>query len=298
MMLPDDQGAAPAAAADNAAPAPHVSESIPVQTNIPEPVQVAVDAPADPAAPPASAADPVDGAAAADIEGRQPVQKLPDWAQKKLADTAFEAREAKREAKRLADELEALRNPPAAPVAAPSTADADAARAAAPAGGYKTQAEFDAAVQAEANTRASNAAAEQARADFDRQCNDVWAKGTEAYKDDFAAAVQNLQGVGAMNPDILNMVLATDDPAKVLLDLGSNPDRAAGLLAMPAAKRAVEIAKIAVAVPPKKAADPISKAPPPIRPIEGSARVSPDLKDDDDDATWFAKREAQVRANA
>lgn len=297
MMLPDDLGAAPAAADDNAAPAPHVSESIPVQTNTPEPVQVAVETPDEPAA---AAVEPVDAAAAADIEGRQPVQKLPDWAQKKLADTAFEAREAKREAKRLADELEALRNPPAAVVepAAASAADADAARAAAPAGGYKSQAEFDAAVQAEADNRTNQARAAEAQADFDRQCNDVWDKGTEAYKDDFAAAVQNLQGVGAMNKDILDLVLASDDPAKVLLDLGSNPDRAAELLAMPAAKRAVEIAKMSVAAPAKKVADPISKAPPPIRPIEGSARVSPDLRDDDDDATWFAKREAQVRANA
>lgn len=293
-MLPDEQDAAPAAAET---PAVHASDNIPVQTNAPEPLQVAQDAPEAAAEPVAAVVS--DEAAAADIEGRQPVQKLPDWAQKKLADTAFEAREAKREAKRLADELEELRKPVDAAPAAPSNVDADAARAAAPAGGYKTQAEFDAAVQQEANARAAQAREVEAINSFNRACDDVYNKGVETYKGDFEAAVQNLQNVGAMNKDILDMVLATDDPAKVLLDLGANPDRAAELIALPPAKRAVEIAKLSVAAPAaKKTPDPISKAPPPIRPIEGSARVSADLKDDDDDATWFAKREAQVRANA
>lgn len=290
-MPPDEQDAALAVA--DTAPAPHASDNIPVQTNAPEPLQVATETPAVSVD---AVPEVVDTNAAADIEGRKPVEKLPEWAQKRLNEQAFEAREAKREAKRLADELEAMRNPPAPTAAAPVNADAEAARAAAPVGGYKTQAEFDAAVQAEANNRSAQAAAQAATADFDRQCNDVWAKGTETYKTDFEAAVQNLQGVGAMNKDILDLVLATDDPAKVLLDLGSNPDRAAELLGMTPAKRAVEIAKLAVAIPAKKTPEPISKVPPPIRPIEGSARVSAELKDDDDDQTWFAKREAQVRA--
>jgi hypothetical protein len=262
------------------------------------PVQDAGGAPlvSDNAAPPA-AAEPVQDTpeAAADAdEPRKPVQKLPDWADKKLREAAFSEREAKRKAKELEAEIERLRAGSQPAPTAPNAADTAAASANAPAGGYGSPADFNAAVQAEASRRAQNEAAQRAEADFNAACNNVWNKGSEAYKGDFQQAVANLQSVGVMNRDVLDLVLATEDPAKVLFDLGSDPDKASALLDMSPAKRAVEIAKLAVA-PVKKTPDPLSNAPAPVRPVEGGARVMGEPRDEDDDATYFAKRVAQKR---
>lgn len=292
-MQLDDELAATAAAEDSATEKPHISESIPVQSNQPEPVVTAKDDDA-PVVDDATPAD-VDAAAGNDVEGRKPVQKLPDWAQKKIADTAFEAREANRRAKAAEDELAALRSGAAAD-AATTTTDEDAARAAAPDGGYKTQAEFDAAVQAEANRRANAEREAGAINAFNQRCNDVYEAGTKAHGDDFATAVQNLQNVGVMNKDVLDVVLELDNPSDVLLALGADPDKASSLLAMTPAKRAIELTRMSAASAPPKKADPVSKAPAPIRPVEGTAKPSTEPRDDDDDAAWFAKREAQLAA--
>lgn len=275
---------------------PHVSDSIPVQTAQPEPLVVATDDPA----PEAAAATEVDAAAepaaaATEGDGKKPVPKLPDWAQKKIADAAFAEREARRRAKELEDELTALKAPKPAAPAAPTPADAAAANAAAPTGGYKTQAEFDAAVAAEATKRENEARARESQAEFDAACNTAFDKGVTDHGDDFKTAVQNLQQVGAMNRDLLDLVLATEDASKVLFELGSDPDKAAVIMALPPAKRAVEIAKLSVAPDVVKAPAKLSAAPRPVVPVEGSAKVTGEPSDADDDATWFAKRNAQVQ---
>lgn len=268
---------------------------IPVQTGSPEPLQVAKeDAVADTGT--------AENAGAEDSDGDTPPaaprpQKVPDWVQRKIAESAHAEREAKREAKRLSDELAALK-------AKPVAADAEAVRAEgaepdARFGGYRTQADFDAAVQAEADRRTALEVAQRDANAFNERCNTVYSAGKGAYED-FDTAVGNLTAVGAMNREILDVVLETDDPHRVLYELGSDPDRAAAIMRMSIPKRAIELAKLAV-VPgaaKKPAAADVSGAPPPVRPVEGTARVSPDLRDDDDDQTWFAKREQQLAARA
>ena len=59
---------------------------------------------------------------------------------------------------------------------------------------------------------------------------------------------------------------------------------------------AIEIGKRSATKTPAKAA-PVSKAPAPIKPLDGSVRVSSDPRDDDDDETYFQKRLAQRRAH-
>lgn len=244
--------------------------------------------------------DPEEAAPAAEEhpEGHEPEkpaskpQRLPEWAEKKLAEASFEAREAKRRAKELEDKL-AERNAKASDPE-PNAADDAAARANAPAGGYASQADFDAAVRAEADRRAAierQAAAEQ---DFNNRCNTAYAKGKEAYKDDFDVAVRNLQSAGAMTPEMLSVVLEADDPSRLLYELGSNPDHAASLLSMTPAKRAFEIARLSQPSPKKPV--PLSKAPPPVTQIDGTARVTAAPTDADDDETFFRKREAELKA--
>lgn len=273
--------------------APEKNTDIPVQTSAPEALVVATDE-ADQGPEPPETSTEVETPVEPNSDGKKAPPKLPDWAQKKIADAAYEAREANRRAKELEAELAKLKAPPPAQT---TQADANAAQQNAPAGGYKSQSDFDAAVQAEANKRQQDAVARQQQADFDNACNAAYQAG-KAHPDmaeHFDAAVQNLQQLGFMNRDMLDLVVATEDPAKVLFDLGSDPDRAAQLLALPPAKRAVEIAKMAVTVTPKAAPTPLSNAPRPIVPIEGSAKPNGAPSDADDDATWFAKRNAEVQ---
>lgn len=294
-----DPEAAPAAPAAEPAPVAHASDDIPVETSSREPLIVAKEPPAAEATSDAGDADAATSSADAggsDAERRKP-PKLPDWAQAQLNNMAAEKRIAEREAKRLADEVAALKAPKTTPPVA-TQADAAAATNAAPDGGYKTEAEFNAAVQAEAANREATARAQQQQHEFDAACNTAYEAGKSAFGDDFDGAVANLQSVGAMNRDMLDLIVATDDPAKVLYELGSDPDKAASILALPPAKRAVEIAKLSVAPQAKKTPTPLSNAPRPVTPIDGSARTSAEPSDNDSDEVFFAKREAQLRAKA
>lgn len=285
----------PTASAAGGAPAPTNEErleAIPVQTNQPEPLVVATEEPVAEQAEPVTT-EPAAETATAPADGAQKtVPKLPDWAQKKIADAAFEAREAKRQAKEAQDELARLKAPKPA---TPTAEDTAAAQANAPAGGFKTQAEFDAAVAAEAQRRDDAARQAAAQQDFDTKSNTAYEAGVGKFGDDFKTAVSNLQQVGVMEPEFVSFVLETDDPAKVLFELGSDPDRATKILAMTPAKRAIELAKLSVTETPKPQPTKLSSAPRPVETVEGSARVTAEPRDDDDDATWFAKRNAEVR---
>lgn len=226
-------------------------------------------------------------------EAKGKPQRLPEWAEKKLAESEFEKRELRRKTKELEEKLAAQAAPSANAIAEPNAADEAAAKANAPAG--QTKEEFDRAVQAEADRRLAAANAEQAQREFDEKCNVVYSAGKGVYNDDFDTAVQNLHTVGAMTPDVLSLVLETDDPAKVLYELGSNPEQAATLAAMTPTKRAFEIARLSQPAP--KKATPLSKAPPPVPGIDGSARVTAMPSDADDDDTFFRKREAELSAS-
>lgn len=280
----------------------HASDDVPVETSDAAPLAVAAEPAAAEAAPvsadaPAAEAQPQTDPAT----GKPP--KLPEWAQKQLNNLAAEKRIAEREVKRLADELAASKAPKADPAPLPNAADAAAVRAATPS---LSPAEFNAAVEAEAARREANARAAKARQEFDANSNKAFDAGKTAFGDEFGNAVQNLHQVGLLpyqdatgnvhNNEILEMVLNTDDPAKVLYELGSDPDRAAQIVAMSPAARAMEIAKLAVGAPARATPTPLSKAPRPIPSVDGSARVSASPSDSDSDEVFFAKRETELRA--
>jgi len=299
-MTPDNDGAAAVAEA-------HPSDSVPVDVVEAPPLVVAKEQPADGDPEPAPAPEPTASDTPADPApkpGKPP--KLPDWAQKRFDDLAAEKRIADREAKRLADELAALKTPrpdatpTPAPAATPTAADTAAVTAAAPQGGYRSEVDFNAAVQAEAARRS-------ARDAFDKKSNDAFNAGKTTFGDEFPNAVDNLHKVGLLpyrddagnvyNNDILEMVLATDDPSKVLYELGSNPDKASQIVTMTPAARAIEIAKLAVgSVAPKATPVQLSNAPRPVTPVDGSARTSSEPSDADSDEEFFRKREAQLAA--
>lgn len=289
-MTPDNE-AAPAAADA------HPSDNVPVETVSVTPLVVAKEAPAAEVTEAIGETDKGNEAAPESAPGTRKPPKLDAWAQKLVDDAQAKARIAERESKRLAEELAASKTQKPEPVTPTSTpADDEAARAAAPVGGYKTQAEFDTAVAAEATRREAEARQNQSITKFNQDADAAYAKGVAAFPGDFDAAVKNLQSVGVMNKDFLDLVLAIDEPHKVLYELGTDPNKATALLAMPMAQRAIEIAKLAVGAPKPATPTPLSKAPRPVSPVDGSAKSSAEPSDDDSDEVFFAKREAQLRA--
>jgi hypothetical protein len=294
------------APADGAA-APEKNTDIPVQTSAAEPLVVAKDEPVAEA----QAEQSTEAAAEPTTEGegeRGKPAKVPDWLQKKMAADAFEQRETARKLKAAEEELARLKAPKPEAAAQPTATDTAAAQQNAPVGGYKSQADFDAAVAAEAARREAAVRQQAETHEFKSKLDAAWTKGLAAYGDeDFNTVAANLNSVGFVpvqdpqtgavgNTELMQLVLETDDPARVLFELGSDPAKAQAVMSLPPAKRAIEIAKLAITPPAEKAKPtPLSNAPRPIVPVEGSAKPNSEPSDSDDDAAWFAKRNAEVQ---
>lgn len=277
-----------------------------------------------------AAAAEAEAAAIAAAEAAKPKPPQKDWrdreigkkhAQIKERDTQLEAARAREaeitaENERLRGLVEAAnRRTPPADGTTPPPVEIAPARPAAPA-----RANDDDRIRAAAATMFAQQTAEQ-------QMDAAVAKGKEQHGPKWDAAIDNLRTLGGFDQDTLVGILATDDPAKVLFELGAAPPDGGEpaylrVMALPPAKRLNELAKIAMkeapAAPKKKE---ISEASAPIEPIVqgGTAvrekpidlydqkfteppdgRTWPDgMKGDssDKDAQWYAMREAQKKAS-
>lgn len=280
------------AAATDGAPAPKLENKL-IQVTSPETdAAAAVEAKA-------AGDETAKAEAAAAEEATAKAPNVPKSMQAAYDKLAYEKRDALREAKRLAAELatrdatiEALRK--GGMTKTEATAEADSK------GDVVPRAELDRMVQEAAEklaaSRAEEAAKVAAQNQFNADSNASYAKGKEAFGDEFDTALKNIGMVG-FNDTILGTALATDAAHKVLYELGNNPDEAARVFALTPAKMAIEFAKIANKAAPAVKVD-VSKAPPPNRPLAGSARNDPAPRDDDTDADWFAKRRAEKLARA
>lgn len=158
---------------------------------------------------------------------------------------------------------------------------------------FASEADFNAAVTAEATRRAATQA-------FNDKCNTVEERGAKAFGAKWAAAkdaLALLDDDGTIPFDLLTPALETDNPHRVILALGEDPDLAARLLRMNPVRRAMEIARMDTATPPTPPKR--SEAPPPVdtirgRPPVGSSSTAP--SDRDSDADWLRKRNAQIKA--
>lgn len=210
--------------------------------------------------------------------------------QRRISQLAGDKRTLKQQLADAQAELDRLRagqtaEPPASPEPG---ADAPQRR------NFSTQAEFDAAVAAEASRRAAVTA-------FNNRCNDVEVRGAKAFGAAWNAAKQALSLLdddGTIPTDLLLPALETENPHRVILALGQDPDMAARLMAMNPIKRAIEIARMdlpTAPTPPRR-----SSAPPPVDPIRGRAATQTSAShlpsDKDSDADWLRKRNAQVAA--
>lgn len=157
---------------------------------------------------------------------------------------------------------------------------------------FKTKAEFDAAVTAEAERVASLRLAQQS---FNAKCNDVEDKGSKTFGTKWGAAKAQLailDDEGRIPLDLLTTALETDDPAKVLFELGSDIEKATEFMAMTPLRRAIAMAKIADAKAPVRQQ---SKTPPPVDPIGGRGGGDDKPSDRDTDEEWNRKEEARER---
>lgn len=153
---------------------------------------------------------------------------------------------------------------------------------------FKTKAEFDTAVQAEANRRV-------AVQEFNAKCNAVEDKGSKAFGAKWNTAKSQLgilDDEGRIPLELLSTALETDDPAKVLFELGSDIEKATEFMAMTPLRRAIAMAKIADAKAPVRQQ---SRAPAPVDPIGGKGSGDDKPSDRDSDEEWNRKEEARER---
>lgn len=224
-------------------------------------------------------------------KAKKVVQPLPKWMQDRLAEQTFQQREAERlaaEARGRAEvaeaELAELRKRAASGESPPAAAKDI------PGPDFVPRTQVEARALEIAKMDAFNASADQA-----------YFAGKAAYKEDFDAALQPLQAMGAMQRmDFQEAALATGAAHDVLFELGSDPNKASEILGLlkrgNVAKATAEMTRVADAVAARKAADaaateaakkgkkmPVSAVPAPIRAVGGSALPTIDLEKADDE---------------
>ncbi len=114
---------------------------------------------------------------------------------------------------------------------------------------------------------------EQQRAAQERGQNT--AKAGEAEFSDWGSAVQNLDALGITNEQVNNL-LGMDDAHKIIYSLGKNPEEAARILSLPPLQQGRELERLAAKPVPQAPAKPVSKAPAPVKPIDGGVSAEKD----------------------
>lgn len=248
-----------------------------------------------PATDPAPASDPAPAdlapATAADPPTPEPEQpKREPWFTRRIDDLTrekYELREQLAREKAERETLAAMLGRPAGETPQPeNTAPRPAAPSPAPVGD----------VEARAATLAQQMLRQQ---QFNDACNAVVEKGAAAFGDKFNGALGNLGKAGVISNEdssFIEAALATEAPEKVLYELGNNPEEAMRIAALPPIARGIAMDRMARELAAPKSAD-VSKAPPPITPIDRSARKTIDLADPDlDYKTWYETRQKQIQA--
>lgn len=251
---------------------------------------------AEPEAAPSSEAPPVPEtppAPAPPVADPEPPKPKADWKDKEMARRArrideerTRAERAEAEAKRLTDLAESLarqgqsdsgdeHQPPPTPRQPPQDPER-----------RYTQAD----IQAEAR----RIAAEDA---FKRDFDSAYQGGTKQFgKAKMDEAIGRISELGGLDYDHLQMVLATDEPGKVLHDLGSRPEEFQRIMELPFNRRVAEFVKMGLKTEPKAPA--ASRAPEPVEPISGGGgAVDNRFNDSASDADWFAAEEKRALAH-
>ncbi len=127
-------------------------------------------------------------------------------------------------------------------------------------------------------------------------CNKAAQAGEKSFGADWKSAIENLELKGGFDEQTMRGILATarkhgtEAPAKILYELGKDPNRYDALMALPYEERIIEMADLVRTATPK----PVSSAPAPVSTVGGKAApAGKTLSDGLDDDQWFAIRRAQ-----
>jgi len=147
-------------------------------------------------------------------------------------------------------------------------------------------------VDALAEQRASEMLAERAARNAE---NESAERGKKEYPD-FVETVGNIRNLGGIPPATLQMAVETGAAEHILYALGKDLDKAQTIFDMPLGKQAVELAKLALKPGPK--APDTSRAPAPMKPVNGrAATATADLADKTlSMAQWEKVRNEQIAA--
>jgi len=130
--------------------------------------------------------------------------------------------------------------------------------------------------EAEIEARATAKAQEIARvAAFNKACNDIAEAGKTEFPD-FDDSIKNLNMLGGMSTPMLETLTEIPNAHKVIQALGKDPDMAERVMRLPPVKMAMELARIESSLGKTPAPKPVSTAPKPITPIDGSVRAQED----------------------
>jgi hypothetical protein len=151
-----------------------------------------------------------------------------------------------------------------------------------------------------------DATAIQRQAEFNVEVKQLGERVAKDYEKDWPVVTSNLQQQGGVPEDVMSAILATDEPAYVLVEVGKNPAKFQEILDMPLHKRQNALLKIALGKPAARAApvrpsgapNPPSLLPPggAALPVQGSVNLyDPALSSADHDQAWFAERARQKR---
>lgn len=125
---------------------------------------------------------------------------------------------------------------------------------------------------------------------FDDKCNEVYSSGKSEFSD-FDSTLGNFQMLGGIPQPVLEAVTQLPDAHKVLYALGSNMDDAARIFSLPPIPMAMALARLASS--PVKSR-PVSNAPPPIRPIDGTTKGTK-APEEMSSEEWMKWREDQLK---
>lgn len=121
---------------------------------------------------------------------------------------------------------------------------------------------------------ADRVAAEQRTKAFNDACNNVYQAGKNEFAD-FDQALGQFGLLGAIPPHFLEAATAIEGGHKVLYHLAHDLDQAKELLALPPVQLAIKLADIRASL--GRPSKPVSRAPAPIKPIDGGGKGEIDL---------------------
>lgn len=110
--------------------------------------------------------------------------------------------------------------------------------------------------------------------------------GEKNYKGDWAKALENLSQLGTVEMPTMQGILATDDPAKVLYELGKNPSEYLRIMELSPARQQTEFVKLSLK---PAATKKVSDAPEPVDAVRGRVQPSTLPSDTDSDEDWYRK---------